>query len=117
MSFSFRLPTPGSRAYTGGKRKCHRRPCQWNEEMTREELQEDARRQPFRPLRIVLTTGEMFDVLHADLIMVGRRSVAIGITNDNSAPAYDRLVRADLLHVVRTEELPGVPSSNGLTGN
>jgi hypothetical protein len=84
--------------------------------MTQQELHEEARRQPFRPFRIVLTTGEMHDIRHPDLIMVGRRSIAIGITSDDTGTAFDRLVRADLLHVVRTEELPISASSNGPTG-
>jgi hypothetical protein len=84
--------------------------------MTQEELQEQARRQPFRPFRIVLTTGEVYDIRHPDLIMIGRRSIAIGITNDATGTAFDRLVRADLLHVVRTEELPVSVSSDGNAG-
>jgi hypothetical protein len=84
--------------------------------MTRQELQEEARRQPFRPFRVVLTTGEMYDIRHPDLIMVGRRSVEIGITNEEGGTAYDRIVRAVLLHVVRTEELPITASPNGPTG-
>ena len=82
--------------------------------MTQEELHEEARRQPFRPFRIVLTTGEAYDIRHPDLILVGRRSLAIGIVNEGTGTAFDRLVRADLLHVVRTEELPagaGVPGN------
>jgi hypothetical protein len=84
--------------------------------MTQEELNEVARQQPFRPFRIVLTTGEMYDIRHPDLIMIGRRSIAIGITNDEGGTAFDRLVRADLLHVVRTEELPTSAPLNGPTG-
>jgi hypothetical protein len=80
--------------------------------MTREELLDQARRQPFRPFRIVLTTGEQYDIRHPELILVGRRSLAIGITNRANGTAYDRLVRADLLNVVRTEELTA-PSTNG----
>ena len=85
--------------------------------MTQEELYEEARRQPFRPFRIVLTTGEIYDIKHPELVMVGRRSIAIGITSDDSGTAFEHLVRADLLHVVRTEELPVNVSSNGPTGH
>ena len=82
--------------------------------MTQEELQEAARRQPFEPLRVVLTTGATFDIRHPDLIMVGRRSAVIGLTNEPSGTAYDRTFKVDLLHVVGVEELPAVPpSTNG----
>jgi hypothetical protein len=79
--------------------------------MTRDEIREEARRVPFRPFRIVLTTGEMYDIRHPDLIMVGLRSVEIGLTYDPEGTAYERIVRADLFHIVRVEELPAGPAS------
>lgn len=85
--------------------------------MTQEELQDAARRQPFEPFRLVLTTGATFDVRHPDLIMVGRRSAIIGISNEPAGTAFDRTFKVDLLHVVGIEELPvsPPPSSNGPT--
>ena len=58
-------------------------------------LRSFVRRQPFQPFRLVLTTGEAYDIRHPDLIMVGERSIAIGITNDANSTVFDRLVRAD----------------------
>jgi hypothetical protein len=82
--------------------------------MTQEDLQGAARRQPFEPFRVVLSTGDAFDIRHPDLIMVGRRSAIIGITNDPAGTAYDRTFKVDLLHVVGIEELPlSPPSKNG----
>lgn len=82
--------------------------------MTQEELQLAARRQPFEPFRILLTTGDRYDIRHPDLIMVGRRSVTIGLTNEEGATAYDRTIKVDLFHVVGMEELPPLPSgANG----
>jgi hypothetical protein len=85
--------------------------------MTQEELQEAARRQPFEPFRVILSTGATFDIRHPDLIMVGRRSAIIGITNEPGGTAYDHTLKVDLLHVVGVEELPvsPPPSSNGPT--
>lgn len=84
--------------------------------MPRDELQAVARRQPFQPFRVVLTTGATYDIRHPDLIMVGQRSVVIGITNDPDGVAYDRLMQVDLFHVVAIEELPATSSANGATG-
>jgi hypothetical protein len=82
--------------------------------MTQEELREFARRQPFEPFRVVLTTGATYDIPHPDLIMVGRRSAIIGLANDPGGTAYDRTFKVDLLHVVGTQELPATPpGSNG----
>ena len=80
--------------------------------MTQDDLQDAARRQPFDPFRVILTTGAIYDIRHPDLIMVGRRAAIIGITNDPGGTAFDRTIKVDLLHVVGIEELPGVPPSN-----
>jgi hypothetical protein len=82
--------------------------------MTQEELQEAARRQPFEPFRVILSTGATFDIRHPDLIMVGRRWAILGITNEPGGTACDRTIKVDLLHVVGVEELPiSPPPSNG----
>ena len=83
--------------------------------MTHEELQQAAHRQPFEPFRVVLTTGTTYDIRHPELIMVGRRSAIIGITNEPGETAYDHTIKVDLLHVVGIEELPATvpPSKNG----
>ena len=74
--------------------------------MTHEEVYEAARRQPFEPFRLILTTGAAYDIRHPDLIMVGRRSAIVGVTNEASGAVYDRTIKVDLLHVVGIEELP-----------
>jgi hypothetical protein len=80
--------------------------------MTHVDLQSAARRQPFEPFRVVLTTGTTYDIRHPDLIMVGRRAAIIGITSDQAGTAFDRTIKVDLFHVVGIEELPS-PSANG----
>jgi hypothetical protein len=74
--------------------------------MTHEEVHEAARRQPFEPFRLILTTGAAYDIRHPDLIMVGRRSAIVGVTNEANGAVYDRTIKVDLLHVVGIEELP-----------
>ena len=82
--------------------------------MTHEELLQYAQRKSFEPFRLLLTTGETFDIRHPELIMVGRRSAIIGVTNEPNVTAYERTIKVDLLHVVGIEELPvSPPSSNG----
>jgi hypothetical protein len=81
--------------------------------MTQEDVQEVARRQPFEPFRLLLTTGATYDIRHPDLIMVGRRAAVIGITNDLGGTAFDRTIKVDLFHIVGIEELPPAPPTNG----
>jgi hypothetical protein len=80
--------------------------------MTQEELQSAARRQPFEPFRLLLTTRTTYDIRHPDLIMVGKRSAIVGLTNEPGGTAYDRTIKVDLFHVVGIEELPAPPSSS-----
>lgn len=74
--------------------------------MTFDELHGVAKRQPFKPFRLHVTTGATFDIRHPDLIMVGRRSAIIGIANDPGEVIYDRSFQIDLLHIVGVEDLP-----------
>ncbi len=84
--------------------------------MTSEELQTIARRQPFEPFRVILTTGATYDIHHPDLIMVGRRSAIIGVTKRPERTVYDVTVQVDLLHVVGVESMPDSASAtNGPT--
>jgi hypothetical protein len=84
--------------------------------MTQNDLREAARRQPFEPFRVVLTTGEKYDIRHPDLIMVGRRAVIIGIPSDEAPTVFDRTVKVDLFHVVGIEAVaptsPGSPNGS-----
>ncbi len=74
--------------------------------MSHDELYAAARRQPFEPFRLSITTGVSYENRRPDLIMVGRRSAIVGVTNDPEGAAYDRTIKVDLLHVVGIEELP-----------
>ena len=81
--------------------------------MTAEELREYARRQPFEPFRVILTTGATYDIHHPDLIMVGHRSAILGLTKEPGGTFYNRTIKVDLLHVVGAQELPATPGANG----
>jgi hypothetical protein len=74
--------------------------------MTQEELRVAARRQPFAPFRVILTTGAKCDIFHPDLIMVGHRSAVIGLTDQPDDDVYQRALTVELLHIVGIEELP-----------
>ena len=75
--------------------------------MRPEDLHKFLRRTPFRPFRITLTDGRMFEIHHPELLMVGRTSAEIGIPSRRHVdPTYDRLVSVSLLHVMQMELLP-----------
>lgn len=75
--------------------------------MTREDLYEASRRAPFEPFRVIISTGMIYAVNHPNLIMVGARSVIIGIPDLESGPElFSRTVKIDLAHVVAVEDIP-----------
>jgi hypothetical protein len=47
--------------------------------MAPEELRDVVRHQPFEPFRLVMTDGVAYEIPHADLLMVGRRTATVGL--------------------------------------
>ena len=87
--------------------------------MSHEDLRDRLREHPFRPFRLVLTEGTVYEVRHPELFMLGKRSVVIGLTGDPAETVYDRTALVDLFHIVRLEPLEASaasgPSGNGLS--
>ena len=83
--------------------------------MRPDDIREFVRRQPFEPFRITLTDGRTFDVVHPDLAMVGRGTVAVGLPRPGDVdPIYDRLVTMSLLHIMQVEPIAAsLPPANG----
>ena len=74
--------------------------------MTQDELFLFARRQPFKPFRLTLSTGKVLEVRHPELIMVGRRSAGVGVASRPGSTMHDHLIQVDLVHIVTAEEVP-----------
>jgi hypothetical protein len=81
-----------------------------------EEIRRRLRTQPFQPFRIRLSNGTTYDVMHPDLVMIGRMAIDIGIpAPDLPSDVYDRAVTVSMLHVAEIMPLPGqqpAPSAN-----
>lgn len=71
--------------------------------MRPEDLLELVRAQPFVPLRIHTTTGQMYDIRHPDQILVLRSRIVLGAGGQNGIPEHTEHVA--LVHVARIEEL------------
>jgi hypothetical protein len=72
--------------------------------MRAEKIQDHVRKRPFRPLRIHLSDGASYDVLHPDMVVVTRTEVCIGVLRENArdvGEVAERLVYCDPLHVTR----------------
>lgn len=82
--------------------------------MRAEELTELLRIRPFAPLRIHMTDGQTYDILHPDAVIVLRQRVDIGVKPDPATGVVERVDHCSLLHVVRVEHLqPTGPQGDG----
>ena len=83
--------------------------------LTVEDIRARVREQPFTPIRITTSSGETFDVMHPDLIMVGRRDVVIGIPKQDKPTLHDQTAKVGILHNTSLLDFPisTPPSANG----
>ena len=65
-----------------------------------EDVKERLKRRPFQPFRIQITTGEVFDIRHPDLVLVGTRALVIGIPDKDQPEYFDQSCMVALMHVV-----------------
>lgn len=86
--------------------------------MPPEDLAQFLDRKPFERFLINLTDGTILDIRHPEMVLLGRRSAVIGISNgDESRPMYDRYVTISLLHINRLEPLgTSKHAGDGTTG-
>ncbi len=82
---------------------------------TMTEVSNRAKATPFVPMRVVTSSGESYDVLHPDMMMIGRRELAIGISTPDEPRFFTRLARVSMLHITALEDLPSIspPTQNG----
>ena len=83
--------------------------------LTADDIRDRIHSRPFRPLRLVTSSGETYDVYHPDLIMIGVREVTVGLPSGETPTYYDRQARIALMHITALHDLPAAPTlpSNG----
>jgi hypothetical protein len=70
-----------------------------------EDVQSRLSEQPFRPLRIVASSGQSYDVRHPDMVWVGERFLVIGIPSQKNPTWVDQVARVALAHVTDLQDL------------
>ena len=80
-----------------------------------EDIYARLREKPFVPLRVVTSSGQMYDITHPDLVLVGQRAVMIGVASNENPTYFDTISRVALMHITDLQEVPRVASneSNG----
>jgi hypothetical protein len=82
-----------------------------------DDVQSRLRQQPFVPVRFVTTTGQLYDVYHPDLVMVGRRFVMVGTPSTENPTQADQVTRIALVHVTEIRDLPTPTMPSGVNGS
>lgn len=80
---------------------------------TADDVQRRIRSQPFRPVRIITSSGQAYDVLHPELVMVGRRGLVIGTPSNENPGIFEVENHVALLHVTDLQDLPAARSVSG----
>ena len=74
--------------------------------ITTRDLRERITRQPFEPFRIVTSSGESYEVVHPDFLLLGTGWVIVGMPSSKDPDLAERDVKVSLLHVTALEKLP-----------
>jgi hypothetical protein len=82
--------------------------------MPPEDLRKKLQTRPFRPFRIHLSDGAEYDVMHPELLLLGRRSLVLGLASRPEEVLYERTIDIELIHIVRMESIETTaPRGNG----
>ena len=77
--------------------------------MTTDNLWQRMRRKPFKPFRLHLSSGEIYDIRHPEMMLLSRNSITIAIYDEGDEPGDvlpAREVFVSPLHVTSAEDIP-----------
>ena len=72
---------------------------------TTADLKKRVRQRPFVPFRVVTSSGETYEVVHPELILVGDRWLEIGTPTQRDPTVCDDVTRIARLRVTALEDL------------
>jgi hypothetical protein len=73
--------------------------------ITSDEIKKRLARHPFAPFRIVTSSGEHYDILHPEFLMVGKRVLGVGTVREDGDDEIDGVDVISVLHVTALEML------------
>jgi hypothetical protein len=82
---------------------------------TPDDIHNRLRERPFTPLRLVTSTGQVYDIFHSDLVLIARRFLIVGTPSQENPSQADQVTRVALVQKTELRDLPPVapPSTNG----
>jgi hypothetical protein len=77
-----------------------------------DDIQARLRQSPFVPVRIIISSGQTFDIYHPDLVLVGHRDMIIGMASKKNPARYESTTRVPIMHITALEDLPTTSTSS-----
>ena len=78
--------------------------------MHRAGIEELLRRKPFRPFSLTVSSGHSFDVPHPEVVIVGRRLIAVAVPIPSGVRMDPDIVWIDYRHIVLLRPIQQLPS-------
>ena len=80
--------------------------------ITASDIQEKLNERPFVPFRVIMSSGQFYDIRHPDLVLVGKRHLFVGTASEDNPTMFDRSSLLSMLHLAALESLPVETSSS-----
>jgi hypothetical protein len=79
--------------------------------MTLQSFRELLTQRPFKPFRLVMSSGQSYDVRHPEMALLTRTSILVGVDiADDGVPAEFKI--CSLLHVATVEPVSGASAES-----
>ena len=72
---------------------------------TAEVIQKKLKEQPFQPVRILMSSGERYDIYHPDLVVVGKQRLFVGTASEDNPSFFEQSSMLSILHITAIEDL------------
>jgi hypothetical protein len=84
--------------------------------LTGNDVRDRLQQRPFVPFRVVMSSGQFYDIYHPDLVLVGKRHLFVGAASEENPTEFDRSSLLSILHLSAIENLPTEKSSTASNG-
>ena len=74
--------------------------------LTSNEVKSWLKEVPFRPFRIVTSSGAVYDVHHPDMVLVTKRVIYVGIIDSLDPLLPDQVAHVSVLHISELKTIP-----------
>jgi hypothetical protein len=74
--------------------------------LTASDIQAKLGERPFVPFRVIMSSGQFYDIYHPDLVLVGKRHLFVGTASADNPTMFDKSSLLSILHLAAIEALP-----------